>query len=246
MTTPPVPGADPAEQRQPSLERHDAFVAAVAAECGIPGSQQALRRALGKPVDGVPARTHAVLLRNGILPDGAGGDARRAHYAVAALIADLPRAEISALLPDRPSESPADPDGRDESGGPSRRTFKPGGTNLGESLARAAIVRNPDIITRDSGTEAAGVAGLEARLHLMVRQDPEGLHRMLPGVLRQVVSTDTPVDYACLLRDLSAWRWHRDSVATRWLTDHYRTINRERAAVKARKRNPAQPSSTRP
>ncbi|MGW5679792.1 type I-E CRISPR-associated protein Cse2/CasB, partial [Streptomyces sp. NPDC003860] len=77
---------------------------------------------------------------------------------------------------------------------------------------------------------------LEARLHLMARQDLDGLHRMLPSVLRQVDAVDTVlVDYACLLKDLLAWRWRRDSVATRWLTDHYRTINRERAAAKARK-----------
>ncbi|MGX2993928.1 type I-E CRISPR-associated protein Cse2/CasB [Streptomyces sp. JNUCC 64] len=242
MSTPitsPVPSGDvsPAE-RHSSLEEHDAFVEAVAAECRIPGSQQALRRALGKPVNDVPTRTHAVLLRGGILPDTARGEARRAHYAVAALIADLPRTELQG---GRRPTAPVDPDDREGADGPPQPSpglFHPGGTSLGETLARAAALRNPDVVTRDPGAEAARVTGLEARLHLMVRQDLDGLHRMLPGVLRQIGPATVPVDYACLLRDLLAWRWRRDAVATRWLTDHYRTINRERAAWKARKSRP--------
>ncbi|MFJ7424003.1 type I-E CRISPR-associated protein Cse2/CasB [Streptomyces uncialis] len=247
ITGPVSPGDSPLGERHASLAEHDAFVEAVTAECRIPGSQQALRRALGKPVNDVPARTHAVLLRGGVLPDTARGEARRAHYAVAALIANRPRA---ALLDAPWPGPPTDPDGREETSSalqPAAGTFHPSGTSLGESLAKAAILRSPDLVARDAPGEATKVTGLEARIHLMSRQDTDGLHRMLPGVLRLVDSAGTvPVDYACLLKDLLAWRWRRDSVATRWLTDYYRTINRERAAAKARNQPSRQSGPARP
>lgn len=248
-----LPGDASSRKRHPSLEDHDVFVEAVRAECRVPGAQQELRRALGKPVNGVPARTHAVLLRNGIIPDGTKGDARRAHYAVAALIAARPRAERVAdqeSARERPEAAAAESDGQEASTGSEDLTtakFRPGGTSLGESLALATIIRDPDSIAQndasDGGSNAHKVSGLESRLHLMTRQDVDGIHRMLPGLLRQLGSAAVPVDYACLLKDLIAWHWYRDSVTTRWLTDYYRTLNRERAAAKEKKRKPGSPDS---
>ncbi|MET8010442.1 type I-E CRISPR-associated protein Cse2/CasB [Streptomyces sp. NPDC005271] len=210
-------GEAPPESRIASLERYDRFVAAVQTQCADPGTQQALRRGLAKPVDEVPARTHAALLRGGLVPDDARGPKRRAYYAVAALIAARPRAQRLA-----------DADSTDATGAaavvvPSATTrFRPSGTSLGESLALAVTRR---------GTEGIKEDGAEARLHLMVRQEADGIHRMLPAVLRQLGSAGVAADYGCLLRDLIVWHHYRDSVATRWLEDFYRTLRREKAAA---------------
>nr|WSZ99237.1 type I-E CRISPR-associated protein Cse2/CasB [Streptomyces sp. NBC_00857] len=245
------PGDAPSDQRHPSLESHDAFVRAVRGECRVPGSQQALRRALGKTVDEVPPRTHAVLLRKGLVPDGATGDARRAHYAVAALIAARPRAErVADREPstEQPTTGEPDEEGTEvEDSGTSPETttgFSPRGTSLGQSLALATLRREPTSITHDpEDTDSLKVSGLESRLHLMTRQDVDGIHRMLPSVLRQLGSAEVPVDYARLLKDLTAWRWYRNSVTTDWLTDYYRTLNRERAATKKKAKQERQPPS---
>lgn len=63
---------------------------------------------------------------------------------------------------------------------------------------------------------------------------------MLPSVLRQLGSAEVPVDYACLLSDLIAWRWHRGSVTTCRLTGCCRGLNRERA-VKAKGKETRKP-----
>lgn len=105
---PPQPATDhrPAPQpRAPALADCDTFVTNVRAACASPGTQQALRRALAKPVDEVPARTHAALLRGGLIPDSARGAKKRAYYAVAALIAARPRAERQT---DTDTAAPAD------------------------------------------------------------------------------------------------------------------------------------------
>ncbi|MFC9431274.1 type I-E CRISPR-associated protein Cse2/CasB [Streptomyces sp. NPDC056987] len=191
-------------------------------------------------MDEVPARTHAVLLGKGLVPDGAKGDARRAHYAVAALIAARPRAERDADREPSPEDPATAGPGAGGAGAEDPGTapetavgFRPRGTSLGESLALATLRREPPSTTHGSeDTDSLKVSGLESRLHLMSRQDIDGIHRMLPSVLRQLGSTEVPVDYARLLKDLTAWRWYRNSVTTEWLSDYYRTLNRERAATK--------------
>jgi CRISPR system Cascade subunit CasB len=205
----------PAQERHASLAPHDEFVARVRADCRLPGVQQALRRGLAKKVEEVPARTHAALLRHGLIPYEAKN--RRPYYAVAALIADRPRARLEAETetaePAAEAESASPPVG----GGP-------WGTNLGESLALAVARIGGDGIKED---------GAESRLHLMVRQDEDGLHRMLPAVARLLGSAGVPIDYACLLNDLLAWRYRRDAVATRWLESYYRTLRRQEQAKNA-------------
>ncbi|AXI79814.1 type I-E CRISPR-associated protein Cse2/CasB [Peterkaempfera bronchialis] len=222
----PPHGGTPPGPRHASLEPYDVFVTGVRAACGDPGTQQALRRGLAKPVDEVPARTHAALLRGGLVPDDVRGSRRRAYYAVAALIAARPRAQRLAdadAATGTDTDADADADTVDGSG--STRAGAPGGTSLGESLALAVVRQGPDGVKEE---------GVESRLHLMVRQDVDGIHRMLPGVLRQLGSAGIAADYGCLLRDLTAWDRYRDSVATRWLEHYYRTLRRERAAAARR------------
>ncbi|AUH40558.1 type I-E CRISPR-associated protein Cse2/CasB [Streptomyces sp. CMB-StM0423] len=232
-TTPPPEGEEvTAPDRQEFLRPYDTFVAAVRAACADPGTQQALRRGLGKAVEEVPARTHAKLLRPGLVPDHARGDARRAHYAVAALIAARPRAQRDpdgepppAAASDTTTTPNADNSPPPTSQARDTASFGPWGTSLGESLALAVARRDGEPLKED---------GVEARLHLMVRQDVDGIHRMLPGVLRQLGTVGVPVDYACLLSDLSGWRYRRDAIAARWLEHYYRTLRRQRAAAAAR------------
>ncbi|MFD9483596.1 type I-E CRISPR-associated protein Cse2/CasB [Streptomyces sp. NPDC059991] len=224
----PAPHDTPPPRAQ-ALADCDTFVANVRAACASPGTQQALRRALARPVDDVPARTHAALLRGGLIPDTARGAKRRAHYAVAALIAARPRAERQGDESADAAESEAPSMPLQEQLPQPSATAKPEpghstpaaalGVSLGASLAHAVTRQGPEAIKED---------GAEARLHLLVRQDTDGLHRMLPGVVRHLGSAGTPVDYGRLLYDLGRWSYARESIATRWLEDYYRTLRRAR------------------
>ncbi|MFJ2645565.1 type I-E CRISPR-associated protein Cse2/CasB [Streptomyces sp. NPDC087420] len=221
------------------MARYGEFVDRVRKLCReSPGAQSALRAGLGKPVMEVPARVHAALLRPGLIredPKGRGyADKERAYYAVAALIAARPRAQreseddahaeatehADATEPGMRGESPGE--GTDAAG----TTFPPRGISLGESFALAVGRRSPDELK-------SGAA--ESRLHLLVRQDLDGAHRMLPGVFRWLGSSGVTPDYACLLYDLSMWRYGRDAVATRWLQSFYRSLRRQETAAE---RNP--------
>lgn len=225
------PGAS-APKRSVALEPYDLFVARVIAACHNAGEQQALRRALAKPVHEVPARTHAVLLKS----RHAGDDQpdlplvpydvrnKRPFYAVAALIAARPRIQrVDADLPQDDEETDLSAPEADTRRGIDG--FRPGGTNLGESLA-LAITRRDDAIKEK---------GAESKLHLLVRQDTDELHRMLPSVVRLVTGTGVRVDYACLLRDLRSWPTYHDDIVTRWLESYYRTLGAEREKAKAGK-----------
>jgi CRISPR system Cascade subunit CasB len=222
---PPATAADASRQeRDPNLRSYDEFVAGVRAVCRDAGAQQALRRALAKPVEEVPARTHAVLLRGGLIKHGGedvkGSRRRRAWYAVAALIAARPRAEREADKADaEPEEDAVAP----------AAGLDPHGTTLGGSLAQAVTRR------RDGG-DGIKENGAESRLHLAVRQDTDGIHRMLPGLARQIGGAGVALDYGQLLRDLDRWEFSRDRVVTRWLEDYYRTLRRAEAAAKNAKK----------
>ncbi|MEE1756493.1 type I-E CRISPR-associated protein Cse2/CasB [Streptomyces sp. SP18CS02] len=260
-TPPPVP-------RHETLAPFDTFVARVREVCRRPGAQQALRAGLARPVNEVPARTHAALLRGGLVPDHAPAAEKRAYYAVAALIAARPRAERradedarraadgQAGTGDRPAGTdvrPAGMEGATEgaavepgagtgsppgrpasaapTGAPATQPKVSWGTSLGESMAQltARRVRHNTPATGDTKQRTADTSkadGAEQRLHLLVRQDIEGLHRMLPAVLRRLGSADVSVDYGRLLRDLVRWPGRRDDIATRWLEDYYRTLRR--------------------
>ncbi len=221
-----------APKRSEALEPYDLFVARTITVCHNAGEQQALRRALAKPVHEVPARTHAVLLK----PRHTGDDQpdlplipydvrnKRPFYAVAALIAARPRIQRMDTDPPQDDEEAA-PSAPEADTGSGIDGFRPGGTNLGESLA-LAITRRDDAIKEK---------GAESKLHLMVRQDIDGLHRMLPSVVRLVTGTGVRVDYACLLRDLRSWPTYRDAIVTRWLESYYRTLGAEREKAKAGK-----------
>lgn len=217
-------GSTPSRYRR--IATYDAYVAWVVKLCGkSPGDQAALRSGLGKPVEEVPARMHATLLRRAFVPEADGTPSRqheiRAYYAVAALVAARPRA-----LRDEPEADPQDVT-EAEAGAPVAGTAKPAvsgfhasGTSLGESLALT-------VDRRKAGDTRVSTA--EARLHLVVRQDLDGVHRMLPGLCRQLGSAGVAPDYACLLGDLIGWHHRQSEVTTRWLQAFYRTQRRREA-----------------
>jgi CRISPR system Cascade subunit CasB len=219
---PTIPTDASSQERDPKLLKYDQFVAGVRALCRDAGAQQALRRALAKPVEEVPARTHAVLLRGGLITydgeDVEGRRRRRAWYAVAALIAARPRAEREADRADAEPEDAAPVTGLD-----------PRGTTLGGSLAQA-------VTRQKGGGDGIKENGAESRLHLAVRQDTDGIHRMLPGLARQIGGAGVALDYGQLLRDLDRWEFSRDRVVTRWLEDYYRTLRRAEGAAKNAKK----------
>ncbi|MET9254614.1 type I-E CRISPR-associated protein Cse2/CasB [Streptomyces sp. NPDC003717] len=228
----PLPAPHPA-QRADWLASYDTFVRRTLALCRQPGAQQALRGGLAKPLSEIPTRTHAALLRAGLVPDEARGDRRRAYYAVAALIAARSRGER------RTDEHPEHAAGADaaaaatETSAPSVGGPVSYGTSLGESLAqlssRRLRQRSPSLEGPDQSTQRdneSKVSGVEARLHLLVRQDTEGLHRMLPAVARQLGSASLVLDYGRLLADVTRWAHARDDIAVNWLQDYYRTLRR--------------------
>jgi CRISPR system Cascade subunit CasB len=176
------------------------FVAHVLSLCENKRIQSDLRTGLGRPVERCNY-LHRYLVRR--LPERMHRDARRAHYAVAALIAarprsartaDAERAELTGLVPQwfaRP--------------------------NLGASLASAV---NAQIIKADSA---------EQDLHLYSRQSSDALHLRLPAMTRHLLSGGIAVDWAVLLEDLTWWDRDRDRIATRWLESYFRTLHADPA-----------------
>ncbi|MEU6312034.1 type I-E CRISPR-associated protein Cse2/CasB [Streptomyces sp. NPDC047014] len=241
-------GEAPSVPRNDKLAGYDAFTERVREMCAHPGTQQALRVGLGRTLDEMPGRTHAALLRHGIIPDRTSGLDKRAYYAVAALIASRPRAERRAdavarqeaaekLEPDEHVPDAGDASAAAaESGARAGQQKSSWGSSFGESLAALAARRGRTATAADSTAAAPSrqpdkISGVEQRLHLLVRQDIDGVHRMLPPLVRQLGSAGLPVDYGRLLHDLARWPYRRDDVVLRWLEDYYRTLRRaERSA----------------
>lgn len=173
----------------------DAFVAYVLSLCENKRAQSDLRTGLGQPVERCNY-LHRHLVRR--LPERLPRDARRAHYAVAALIAARPRTARTADA-ERGAPTGSAPDWW------ARR-------NLGASLALAV---NAQIIKPTSA---------EGDLHLYSRQSSQALHPRLPALTRHLLSGGIAVDWAVLLEDLAWWDRDRDRIATRWLENYFRTL----------------------
>ncbi|MFF0296305.1 type I-E CRISPR-associated protein Cse2/CasB [Kitasatospora sp. NPDC004614] len=180
----------------------EAFTRWVEQRCAAdPGVRAALRRGAGKPLDQVPSM-HRFVAR--WLPTGASEDVQRAYCAVAAVIAAQRRSQY-VVAGAEDAESP--------------RTNRPARWSLGRSFAEAV--------------ESGGIreASAEARLNLLSRQSVDGLHRHLPGVVRQLREAGVRVDWSPLLVDLCRWRRRGGEVKRLWLQDFYRA--RHRAGLQA-------------
>ena len=201
MTATPLPPASappPATQPRPS----DEFVGYVLSLCENKRVQSDLRTGLGQRVERCNY-LHRYLVRR--LPERQHPDARRAHYAVAALIAARPR---SARTADAERANSADT--------ASSWFARP---NLGAALAAAV---NAQVIKANSA---------EGDLHLFARQSSDALHQRLPALTRHLLGGGIALDWAVLLEDLTWWDRDRDKIATRWLESYFRTAGPEGATT---------------
>lgn len=175
----------------------DRFVAYVHGLCESNGTRADLRRGLGLPVE------RCNYLHRYLVPwmhERVHPDAKRAHYAVAALIAARPRTARDADATAKPVKAATDWYRR---------------ANLGAALGQAVT----------KGVMKPGTA--ESTLHLMSRQSTEAIHPGLPALTRQLLNGGIAVDWAVLLEDLSWWNRDRDKVATRWLESYFRVTSAE-------------------
>ncbi|WP_433347694.1 type I-E CRISPR-associated protein Cse2/CasB [Microtetraspora malaysiensis] len=176
-----------------------------------PARRSALRRSVGRPVDDVATRKAHAVVAPWLPTDRTRPAVESAYYSVAALIAVQPRLGSQGAI----TESEGLADGRSgEHAGTERQKRERPSSSLGGTLGQAV---------QDKRLNADSV---ESRLHLLCRQDVPGLHRMLPGLVRQLAVKDVEPDWGRLLKDLSRWEYGRDQVTKQWLQDFYRTINK--------------------
>ena len=194
-----------------SLETADKYVTYIRKKITAPGSRAALRRSLGRPVtDAATRKAHSVVAA--WLPSERTRPAvENAYYGVAAMIAAQPRRrgepeEAEDVPPPIEEKSGGEPDTERE------KKERPS-TSLGATLGAAIKEKK---LNRDT---------LEARLHLLCRQDVAGLHRKLPGLIGQLAAKEVEPDWGRLLRDISRWEYDRNLVTKRWLQDFYRVVD---------------------
>ncbi|MDF3292367.1 type I-E CRISPR-associated protein Cse2/CasB [Streptomyces silvisoli] len=206
MASAPAP---PRSKRQEQFDRYDAFVAYVVDLCGRSTKAQAdLRTGLGRPLERCTYMHRYLVPR---LPEpkrpGWYDDARRAHYAVASLIAARPRTardtDKAAAL-----EAEADADAVESVPTPVVEWWRR--PNLGASLAEGV---NKKLLKPDTA---------EDDLHLLVRQGSDAVQQRLPSLTRHVLNGGVSIDWSVLLDDLAWWNVDRDRVATRWLEAYFR------------------------
>ncbi|MEU9671440.1 type I-E CRISPR-associated protein Cse2/CasB [Streptomyces bobili] len=184
------PPAPTAPKKPPSSS--DRFVTYVFDLCESKRTRAELRRGLGLPVE------RCNYLHRYLVPWTAEvhGDAKRAHYAVAALIAARPR-----TARDLPAPGAADGEGA-----AARRARANLGACLGQAVTKGVL--KP--------------ATAESALHLMSRQSADAIHPGLPALTRQLLNGGVPLDWAVLLQDLTWWNRDRDRIATAWLESYFR------------------------
>jgi len=182
------------------------FIERVQRSCEFPGQRAKLRSGLHRDLEH-SRPMHAIVAP--LVPNAdRGHDAReRAWYAIAAMIASLPRAARKTRA--EPTEDDT-ADGADESAPDHGTSTRPRPRNLGVCLAEA--------VTRKTIRENTA----EARLDLLCRQSVDGLHRHLPGLVRQLATTPDAIDWVQLLHDVRRWEDNRDVITRHWLQSYYR------------------------
>ncbi|MFF7249768.1 type I-E CRISPR-associated protein Cse2/CasB [Embleya sp. NPDC008237] len=224
MSSPATPTAPTTARKPEGAPWAKKFVDRIHRACEFPGQRAALRSGLRREVDDSP-RMHAIVATLVPQVDRGNESRERAWYAVAAMIASLPRAARRTR-----AEEPDDAETAEDTGG-----AQP--PEVGDGATAAPQLRRR---RRDLGVCLAEAVGrrtirdttAETRLDLLCRQSVDGLHRHLPATVRQLAVTPDAVDWVTLLRDLRAWEDHREEIARRWLQSYYRvrfTAERERA-----------------
>lgn len=192
----------PKTKKQQRFDQHDAFVAYILNLCAASTKARAdLRTGLGRPLE------RCTYIHRYLVPRLAQqnhperhDDGRRAHYAVASLIAARPRAARDAAK--------AAATAQDGAAAPAAQWWaRP---NLAASLAEAV---NKKLFKPDT---------TEADLHLMARQSSDLLLPRLPSLTHRLLEGGVAVDWSVLLEDLSGWNRDHDKTATRWLESYFR------------------------
>lgn len=217
-TTTTVPAARPVaggDRFAADLARARAFTSWIDRRCyEDPGVRAALRRGRGKDLDSVPFMHRHVatwLTEEQMVDQGV----QQAYYTVASLIAAQRRNQYAAA---KTTATPADTDADGDAGAQKEPPARTAARSLGLSFADGVAM---------GGTEGLRATSAETRLNLLTRQSTDGLHRHLPGAIRQLRDRDVDVDWAQLLVDLCRWSRHAGSVKRRWLQDYYRARQKD-------------------
>jgi CRISPR system Cascade subunit CasB len=228
-TTPPTT-QDSDEERQPTASRWLTEARLFVSEiqriaAGDAGARAALRSGVGKDLDSV-RRMHRIVAPR--LPPYAVADedVQRAHYTIAALVAAYHRGPVddagdtSDVRPGDggPDDGAAAVPHQSASGDAAALRRARFGESLG--LAYAAGVA----LSVRSGGNGLRENAAESRLNVLSRQSTAGLHRHLPGAVRQLCDRGCPPDWARLLVDLRSWPRDRRRIARWWLQDFYRAV----------------------
>ncbi|MFJ2806616.1 type I-E CRISPR-associated protein Cse2/CasB [Kitasatospora sp. NPDC087271] len=230
----------------PSLGRARTFTARIDQRShDDPGVRAALRRGVGKDLDAVPFMHRYVA--SWLTDEQARSlDVQRAFYTVASLIAAQRRDQYAAAKAETSKKAePKNEEGKNEA----PKNEAPKSEEPRNDAAAPDLLGDP--VGRAEGTEPAtakripsrslghafadGVlkgghgAGLressaETRLNLLTRQSVDGLHRHLPGAVRQLRGCDVEIDWAQLLVDLCQWRHRSGAIKRTWLQDYYRAL----------------------
>ncbi|MER7755271.1 type I-E CRISPR-associated protein Cse2/CasB [Kitasatospora sp. NPDC097643] len=196
-----------------------------------PGVRAALRRGVGKDLDAVPFMHRFVA---SWLTDEQthNRDVQRAYYTVAALIAAQRRdqyaaAKSKASKKDEPAADEANGEtAQDTSGALAEKTDaeptaakRTPSRSLGHAFAEGVIKGGQGVGLRETSAET--------RLNLLTRQSVDGLHRHLPGAVRQLRDRDVEIDWAQLLIDLCQWRRRSGAIKRTWLQDYHRALQKD-------------------
>ncbi|MFD8782562.1 type I-E CRISPR-associated protein Cse2/CasB [Kitasatospora sp. NPDC059599] len=180
-----------------------------------PGVRAALRRGVCKDLDAVPFmhRFVASWLTDEQARDR---DVQRAYYTVASLIAAQRRDQYAAAEKDDQAGGPEE-DATDSSGLAAAERNRP--RSLGHAFADGVL----------KGGQGSGLreTSAETRLNLLTRQSVDGLHRHLPGAVRQLRDRDVEIDWAQLLVDLCQWRRRSATIKRIWLQDYHRSLQKD-------------------
>ncbi|WP_198667583.1 type I-E CRISPR-associated protein Cse2/CasB [Glycomyces dulcitolivorans] len=114
--------------------------------------------------------------------------------------------------------------------------------------AQAPAARALDLAAPQAGADAGSLGAAMAvgtathhaytregalhRLILLSRQNTDGIHRLLPGTVKQLRDKATPLDWVRLIGDLADWRRRHRETARWWIQDYHRTLHRLDNAAK--------------
>jgi CRISPR system Cascade subunit CasB len=194
--------------------RAERLVARVHNKLDVPADRAALRRGLGQSPEHPSVRAcHAIVAD--LVDEHDDRATERAFYTVAALIAAQSRQARDDSKADPTKEA-----GDEPADGANARATDPAATrarpapNLGATLASA--LNDHKLSVSEETTEA--------RLHLLCRQNLDGLHRHLPRLVTHLRAELVPIDWVQLIVDLSRWNTTGDLVAKQWLQAFHRTL----------------------